>query len=1256
MLTLLFLLMLSAAVCTAAGAAPDPAHVNLAPLAELSCRPAADGDSLRAVVDGNPASALVFAVHSEGEGSVTLTWNAPRQIDRVRVLQGHNAYYSTAFRITADRDGDGAFEAVLWLADPAPPYSRWAARSFEPVALRALRLESFAGVSKGKRAHPLILEVEAYGLVTPDDLRKLMRMGIRPDAFPALKPMCLETPLVSDGQAVCTILVPAEDGYGEIGGQLAQAIATTLGARPRVTTVPAAADPARETVIAVGQMLNNEIIERLYWNRYLYVESLCPGRDGFVVRTVHNPYPWTAGHNIVVLGSSTQSGARRAAAELATMLQAAQPTGSLGYLHRVQLPAPGERETDYVVEGKNYTVVKLPERDLTQKEAQALVTAEPKSNLLAFQELAQKYLVTGEQPYLQAARRVLMVLVALYEKDPDRHPTWPEETNARFIIAAWDAVEEAPVFSDQDRLRITNMLLRFLYSLVARTSDYGNLENNDTIIWNHTTFPLLGLYWGGRYFRRYYDCTFMDTFLRKAEGAFRGQETCWKPQCDADSYLVLTMGHTIEYALAENRMSFFESGNIRAYADYLIGICDNRGWAAGFGDSGRVRTTAIPDGGLPYAFWYTKDQRYLGYLNAVHNGHWVNPFHQDVIAQLPDDCVGLRVYSLHRQVYEYTARRAYYGEPSGPPNIPFEQAFDKIAFREKLGPDGQYFLLDGYSRGKHLHYDANAILKLTHKGEDWLIDGDYLVRNTTEHNMVSVIRNGRAEKLVPECAGLLHHADLPRFGLTETWIKDYNGVDWRRSIFWQKGGWIVLLDRMTALRPGDYRFDCVFKCAKAGREELRAPDRFCISRGGLYRFGNYGLETRRFHIVNADGADLSVAKRTGSAGPVKYLFERRAADMEPAQTAALCNLLYLEDIGETKDWTAAQVTDAAVLALTDQAVLVGAGAFEAAGLKVDAALFCISAEYIILVDAVGLRTETSRLTASAPVSAEIDLKQNHATLLAAAPAEVRLPGVDRPVPVSEGRQIVAIADNGQLQRELTAVLERMVQDTVEHSTKAAAKTTAADRDGLHELWNIGDTSVVELPEIRDAAVAIFAQNGPPHLLVCRGTELVCLTGGGTPVWTFQAERRLRCVTVADVDGDGAPEILCGGDDQHIRILDQAGHEMATHRMTERLVVGQGGTVLPHVNCLAADDLDGDGRREVLAADHYGSVAVISADGTPCARAYSELGDVAFDVGDIDGDGRLELVNGSTTGALSAYAYPSKRLFTFNNYGYAVRDV
>ena len=189
--------------------------------------------------------------------------------------------------------------------------------------------------------------------------------------------------------------------------------------------------------------------------------------------------------------------------------------------------------------------------------------------------------------------------------------------------------------------------------------------------------------------------------------------------------------------------------------------------------------------------------------------------------------------------------------------------------------------------------------------------------------------------------------------------------------------------------------------------------------------------------------------------------------------------------------------------------------------------------------------------------------------------------------------------------------------------------------------------------------------------------------------------------MADIDGDGRLEILCGGDDEHVHVLDDQGREIRSHHMTEQLIVGQGGTTGPGVNCLLAADINGDGRIEILvgctnsqlsafdpdfnrlwnrgaiyhgvrrlsvsegftegatvifAADHYGSVHVIGSTGDYVGRAYSELGDVAYDIGDIDGDGRLEIVNGSGTGVATAFDADLSKLWEFNNHGYNNRHV
>ncbi|MBI3923597.1 MAG: hypothetical protein HY318_19415, partial [Armatimonadetes bacterium] len=550
-----------AALCFCHRGFADGALVNLAPLASITCAPEADGDSLKAVTDGNPRQGLVFAVLSKGEGAVTLTFPTVQQIERIRILQGERAYYSTAYRVVADCDGDGDFETTLAEVKGNATWGEWATLDLKPAVVKAIRFQSLAGKSEGARAHPVVGEMEVYGPATREDLQELIRMGNPPTAFPVLKPMYLTTPLVADGNALCAILTPDEPGYRELGERVAAILTKRTGAKPVVRTSIADVDPEKTTVIALGQMINNKLIERLYWNHYLYLDSLCPGKDGYLFQTVHNPYPWTGGHNVLVLGGSTLEGVARAVGDFESTVSEGRNL-SLPYTLKVKLPPAGQREAGYVVEGKEYTNVTLPDHDLTEAEAKSLLTAEATPGLLAFQELALKYLVTGEEPYLQAGKRVLEAMAKLYDQDPDRHPSWPEETNSRFIFAAWDAVEEAPVFTDEERLRYTNMLLRFLYSLIGQTADYGNLEENDTIIWNHTTFPLMGLYWGGRYFRRYYDCVYMDTFLKKTAGAFRGQEKSWKPQCDADSYLTLTIGHTIEYALAEGKLYFLESGNL----------------------------------------------------------------------------------------------------------------------------------------------------------------------------------------------------------------------------------------------------------------------------------------------------------------------------------------------------------------------------------------------------------------------------------------------------------------------------------------------------------------------------------------------------------------------------------------------------------------------------------------------------------------------------------------------------------------------
>jgi len=90
--------------------------------------------------------------------------------------------------------------------------------------------------------------------------------------------------------------------------------------------------------------------------------------------------------------------------------------------------------------------------------------------------------------------------------------------------------------------------------------------------------------------------------------------------------------------------------------------------------------------------------------------------------------------------------------------------------------------------------------------------------------------------------------------------------------------------------------------------------------------------------------------------------------------------------------------------------------------------------------------------------------------------------------------------------------------------------------------------------------------------------------------------------------------------------------------------------------IAIADVDADGAPEIVLGNKYGSVYALRQDGSVLLRSYTSIGDVAFGLADLDGDGRLEVVHGSSTGDLVAVTLKDEVLWRFDNFGYAVRRV
>ncbi|MFO7947472.1 MAG: hypothetical protein R6V19_11745, partial [Armatimonadota bacterium] len=666
----------------------------------------------------------------------------------------------------------------------------------------------------------------------------------------------LHTPIVENGQTVSHICVPEGEAWSKLGRKLSEGIREKTGATVPIIEAGENALASDETTIAIGSLNNNFILERMWLNRYQRVDALHPGPGAYILQTIPEPYDCPEGKNVLIVGASDLEGARAGVEALLEMLEEGE-TLSID---------------EWILEVSNNT-------PMSEDRRQELLEQDfSKYWLKDFWQAALKYQQTGDLAYAMRTRKILLAQAQRYvdyAKDEDADVTdywpaptssrshriyWPEETTSEWIGAMWDFIEECPVFSDEDRATCSNALLLTLYDLPRHVHGWGSLADKETtepLQFNHTTYPVLGIYFLARYFDRFYsdvDTHTIDDLMNRSHNCFRAQMGSWKAQEDATGYYSTVPGHTIIYSLAEGDYSYFDSGRVKTLCDYTMAICDNAGDPASFGDSGYGR--GIYTRNLEWAVWYYHDANMLWWLQHVtgqRGSKWKNPY-KDMEPQPWEEMVGITPFQLSRSVYDFTKSYTYYGGEHEPPNVPYEKSFDKISFRENLDPNGQFFLLDGYARGGHLHYDGNAINKFYADGEDWLMDGDYLVRNTTDHNMLSLTKDGRCDEYEPPCAALEHLADLPLAKCTQTSVYDYNGANWDRNILWLPGDFVCLVDRVEAAEPGEFNCEIIFKMIDRGQVGSDRQRMLSIRRMAGGKPGKFGLS-----VVNNPTENVEVA-------------------------------------------------------------------------------------------------------------------------------------------------------------------------------------------------------------------------------------------------------------------------------------------------------------------------------------------------------------------------------------------------------------
>lgn len=1058
------------------------------------------------------------------------------------------------------------------------------------------------------------------------------------------KPLYRETVISHQSTALASIITPDTPAYRAQAAKITQAVRDLDGTELPVY-LASDLDPWESpdgNLIVLGNLIDNPYLAPLYAKHYVAADRFYPGKGGYVLRTVHDP--WGCGLNAVLVGGSDIGGVSRAADRFAQALELDDEGVFVPQLIDIELgPDVLAQVPDLALD---------PDEALLEREmAEARNMLEISAHGGITDPLGRAgflYYLSGKEGWAELFKRLAYLMYEDFQSGRVQYGgAWGMDADFRLhkMVPAWDLVEEAPVFTDEDRLNITRIYAQFIVDCIPHADA---AVHDRKVRHNHTTFAALGLMYSAQYFGKYYGLHQADDWMYVADECFMPQAQGWRPVEDSNGYQWITLYHMAKYALARPYMEYFENGNLRRGVELALASLDNLGYQSSYGD------TRDPFGWdsewplLTMAAWYYGDGRYqwmaenpgsLALSQRRRGGdgryQWVTESpqvkkprviglgpisgHNSGIEPVePRDAVGIRKISMDRRFFLSTG---------GPDVLPLERSFDKLAFRGGLTEDDEYLLLDGISCGGHKHYDGNSFIRLTALGRIWLADCDYYCSTPNFHNGVLPLRDGITTE-IPAFTECDLTADLSTAAFTRTVARDYAGCDWERNVLWRKGRCFLVADVMRARSQGDYDFRALWQVL-----------------GDVSRQGSaltVAQQDRRLDIVNGDGASLAlkVDELTSSnwkpytlAEPVvRVLQQDRSARLQDGESIAFLNLL--RPRLDQEPLPKLRRAGAGSVLLQDEEGLAWLGVHqpgdEATDIVVDAEAWWVGEDGFAIARGTGLKCDGLSVAADRPLSLEVDLQRMEAVTLAdyATLLTVDLPsvvavavdGVERPVrevegglsfTVPEGRhQLTFLCADDQVSQALMLALDDM-WNRAEEADGAADRAASESQPAI---WTVTGGS---------ECTALAAVDMPQGARVLAGDEdggVRLLTADGRVLWTARVEGKVTAVGSADFGPDGVT-LIAGSGTGLVTALDLNGAVLWQFRIPYYKRDGI-------VRVLLRGDLTGDGRDEVIVGAENWHYYTLDHRGRFLWKFESVHASTAGVVADVDGDGALELVAGT----------------------------
>ena len=371
---------------------------------------------------------------------------------------------------------------------------------------------------------------------------------------------------------------------------------------------------------------------------------------------------------------------------------------------------------------------------------------------------------------------------------------------------------------------------------------------------------------------------------------------------------------------------------------------------------------------------------------------------------------------------------------------------------------------------------------------------------------------------------------------------------------------------------------------------------------------------QHFFIVNAGGVRLALREHFdyGSGGRDGYfvsypyadkvtriLVQTKVCTLKTGEAVSFANLFCVRggDAVGAKPWELRPVRENVWAVAGDSRAVVGFGPLKLDGLEIDDGMFMLTEKRLLTAGAQHVAPEPSTLGLAACSELVNQLTQR------SRPASLPREAVSIKAP---SLPVLWRSDFGSAVTALATGASCVIAGTEDgHVAQLDAKGQV--------LWRKPVGS-----RVRSVACATFADSRRTVLVGTHAGHAKALdAASGAELWTYECQPyrgrtgSVGTVFPADLDGDGAHEVVAGSDNNHYHALSASGKLLWRANTVHASTAG------------AAGDIDGDGRDEVAAGTEYYWPRLLDSDGKILLTLSAGPVTSAAAVFDTDADGKAE---------------------------------